>query len=453
MMVARQGERRSAALQAVLPADRLWMLAASGIRLAGGVLVFVLLARLLGPGAFGLAAALLTYAAFAALIGDFGLSLYCLREGSAQPERAAEIMRGACWLKAVISFALILAGAFAAVFLLPVAAFGLVAFAALAALAGSYADLLLLMARIRRRYDREAQAVTAGTAATVLLVALSGVTTGDIDWALAAYAAGRISYLGFVLIVSHRWWGQPATGQPLRRNVRTTFHATKAYAADSVLTVTSGQIDILLFSALLGAQALGIYQAGARLAQSIMPLAIMLSAIYLPPLAAACAADSRAAFRRNAARLNYEFLILAMGAALGFAIFGPVFTRHIYGAEYASLSELWPGFAAYAALRMMAASFGIQLAANGAMSVRIAAQSSTIAAFAIAVLLIAPAAEPLWMLPWLLAAANLPLLLIMGAAAWSRDRANHSSAVCLAAIIAVVAALLLWQHFVLAGAV
>ena len=223
-----------------------------------------------------------------------------------------------------------------------------------------------------------------------------------------------------------------------------TLRSSASYAADSILTTFSGQADILLFAAVLSAHDIGVYQAGARLVQAIMPFAVVMASVYLPPLAAAMARQDGSAFRRNASRLNLEFAGLALTCLLGFTLLGPFVTKLLYGVAYQSLVPLWNGFALYAALRLLAAGFGIPLAARGQIAIRILGQLTSIAVLAISATL---ALDRLGLpaTSWMLAASSLPLALLFGGAVWRSDPRDRTALLALAAIILLAVLLIGWE--------
>jgi O-antigen/teichoic acid export membrane protein len=170
---------------------------------------------------------------------------------------------------------------------------------------------------------------------------------------------------------------------------------------------------------------MGIYQAGARLVQAILPFAMILSTVYMPTLSAAAIQGDDERFCRNSRRINLEFAALAVIGGLGFAFVGPLVTHIIYGPSYAPLSPLWTGFAIFVALRLMASSFGIQLSAIGFVRVRIAASVVSIGIFCAATPLLVPH-YGLAATSWMLALSGLPSFLILGGRL-ARDRRSAAS--------------------------
>ena len=418
--------------------DKALMLGATVTRMAVNLLTFVILARYLGPAPFGIVAAAIAYTSFAALFGDFGFALSAMRRAGADPDRAGSLVSESIVAKAVLTAIVTLVGALVVWGVVPADRFAIYGLAHIGAVGGSFADLLLVLSRAKRRYDVEVRVVVTSSALTLLLVGSATALTRNPTIAMVAYAGCRLIYLSLALLCLRRWL--PGLGETFAgwHRAGKTLRESASYAVDSILTTASAQIDILLFSALLGAHALGLYQSGARLVQAIMPFAVVLSSVYLPPLSAAAARRDDAAFLRNATRLNLEFAMLAVIAGLGFALVGPAATQFLYGPRFAGLVPLWPGFAAYAALRMLAAGFGIQLAARGQIAARIAAQLSAIVGLCAIAAMGLPALG-LAATSSFLAAANVPLLLVLGSTAWWNDRRDKTALLTTIAILVMAA--------------
>ena len=395
--------------------DKILMLGATLARMTIGLVTFVVLARFLGPAPYGIFASAIAYIGLVSIITDFGLAVATLRRAAMAPDDAARIVRNALALKALL--ALVAAPVGAAILLvaagpplLPTYALTYVGFTAYA-----MGDLALIVLRAHRRFDVEAKLVVATSGLLMAGVAGVAAATRDITAAAIAFAVTRLLYLGIVLFVIRRDLATPPPAAPARARLSETFHGAKGFAADSILTTLSSQIDVLLFAAVLNAHDIGIYQAGARLVQMIMPFAMVLSTVYMPALSLAFGRADGTGFRHSARRLELEFVVLAVAGGLGFAFVGPLVTPLIYGHAYAELVPLWRGFGAFVMLRFASAAFGIELAAQGRVGPRIAAQLVAIAGFV---------GASVWLLPvygvtvtsWLLALSGVPLIMVLGGA-------------------------------------
>lgn len=414
--------------------DKLMMLVATASRMGLGMLNFILIARFLGPVKFGVIATAVAYSTFVALATDYGLSTSALRKASIDVASARQIVGDALALKALLSalvlpFALVLMAGAIPLALLPVYCCvfaGTVAY--------SMADLSMVVMRARRRFDVEAGLVV--STSLVMLIAVGGVAAWSHDLLLtaAAFLGTRLFYLVVTQWRLRDWLGPIVDMRRSFAQMRRTLRDGAYYAIDNILTVLSGQIDVLLFAWMLTSYQMGIYQAGGRLVQVIVPFAVVLSTVYMPALAAAGAArDDGVQFGKLSRRVTMEFGLLAVMGGLGFVIVGPFFTDYFYGAQYAELRPLWVGFGAYAMMRFAAAGFGIQLIALNQIRPRIVSQIAAIGAFSAAALAFTPIFH-LGVTSWLLALIGLVNFQILG---WNLFQSNRSNRLLLVSMIGI----------------
>lgn len=423
--------------------DKILMLGATVARMGLNLLTFVLLARYLGPQPFGVIATALSYATLVSLVSDFGFAVSTLRAASGAPERAGVFVREALTVKAAIMAALTVPASVVAIIWVPLAWLPIYALALVGAGAYSAAELSLVTVRAARRFDLEAKLVVVGSG--LMLAILGGVVwlTRDLTAAAIAVAGTRLLYLLVNLIAVRKLLFKGSGEGGLGTRMAMRARQSLSYAVDSVLTNLSSQIDVLVFGALLSAHAIGIYQSGARLVQAILPFAVVLSTVYLPTLSAAAAAGDRGAFARNARRLNREFAALALVGGLGFAFVGPLATGLVYGPAYAELDPLWGGFGAFATVRLVSASYGIQLAALGKIGYRIAAQLVAIVAFGLATMLVLPR-YGVAATSWLLAVSSMPAQLVLAYALW---RSNFGVAALMVTLVVPASAIAVIASF------
>jgi O-antigen/teichoic acid export membrane protein len=403
---------------------KLYMLVATVARMGVGLVTFILLARYLGPVQFGLIATAIAYATFAGIASDYGLATWALRNAGAEPAQASGIVGDALAVKTLLMAAVLVpCGALFAVLLSP---FDTLIYALVfaGALAGSFADLALVGVRAHQRFDVEAKLAVGASIVWMLVVGGVAALTQDALASAAAFAATRIGYLLVVLVTLRGWIGTPARWRRSAGQVRTTLSGASAYAADSILTTVSGQVDVLLLGLLLAAQEMGIYQAGARLVQVIVPFAVVLSTVYLPAMAKAVSTGRNKDYAASRDRLTLEFTGLAILAGLGFALVGPSGTRLLYGDRYDALNPLWPGFAVFVILRFAAAAYGIQLVALGRIRTRIIAQLASIAIFVLSAMILLPMFR-MAAASWLLALSSLVTFAVLAGAVLFRGGAGR----------------------------
>ncbi|MDF0541262.1 lipopolysaccharide biosynthesis protein [Sphingobium sp. H39-3-25] len=397
------------------------MLVATAGRMAGGLATFIILARYLGPEQFGVIAAAIAYSTLAGIASDYGLVAYSTRSGGASPQNAAQIVTYALRAKFVLVGGLLCLGGILLLVTQPLYRFPIYSLVFLGTLAASFADLALVVVRVAGRFDVEAKLVTVASIGWLLIVGIAAAITHDALWSAVAYCVSRSLYLLGCLFALHPWLSLKLEKFSIAE-IGATLRSASTYAVDSMLTTFSSQIDVFLFGALMSARAFGIYQAGGRLVQVVLPFAVVLSTVYLPRLSSASAQKNDREFAILSRSVTIEFTTLAILAAAGFAIVGPILTRLLYGDPYAQLVPLWYGFAVFAMLRLVAAGLGIQLVAIGEIRTRIGNQVISIVVFVAATWI----CLPIWGLEgssWILAASAIPSFTLMawGVATHVRD--------------------------------
>ncbi len=414
------------------------MLAATLARMGLGLLTFMILARTLGPAAFGVFAAATAYATLVALATDYGLATSALRLAAADPARSGSVVGDALWTKAALVALALPVGAVLTVVALPARDVATYLLVFVGTLASSFAELMLVAARAHRRFATEARLVVATSIGILAVTATVAVTTRSLPATAVAFALTRIAYLAAVRVGLRVLLQRER--RPTTADIRMTLRRSAPYAADNMLTVLTGQVDVLLLALLLSPHDLGTYQAGGRLVQVIVPFAVVLAGVHLPALSASALRSDDTAFRRQSRRITLEFVLLGMVGGSGFALLGPLVTRYFYGPAFDPLLPLWPGFAAYALLRFAAAGFGIQLAALGRIAPRIGVQIATLFCYTIVVVALVPG-YGLGVTTWALAAIGGVTFVGLGAVLWRSGRADGSVTAALFAVPGVAAGL------------
>jgi O-antigen/teichoic acid export membrane protein len=153
--------------------------------------------------------------------------------------------------------------------------------------------------------------------------------------------------------------------------LRGEFRDSAWWAADSGLSYLTGQIDGPILASALGLAQAGIYQSGNRFVQAACAVAVVLSNIHIPRLAAD--GPGRPRIGREW-RIYLEFVALGAAAGMGFVLFGPLISRFLLGPAYAEVDQLWLGFGAFVFARYLGAAMGVSLSAHSRPSIRVAAQ-------------------------------------------------------------------------------
>lgn len=417
--------------------DKVMMLAATLARMGVGLITFVVMARYLGPENFGVIGTAVAYATFINIVTDYGLSVSTMRLAAANPDCLQETVSKAFGTKFLLTGAVTAIVGVVAFALIPPPRLPIFIMTYLGTAAYAFADLTMIAARARRRFDLEAAIVVVTSIVMMAVVAGTAYASRNSELTALAFMITRLLYLAIAKQVLRRQLGIRIDWLRPFSEVWTTLRLSSGYAADSILTTLSSQIDVLIFGVLLSSFDIGIYQAGARLVQVIMPFAVVLSTVYLPVLSATAINGEAQAFRHNARRITFEFTGLAIVIGLGFVVLGPLFTQAIYGEHYSTLMPLWTGFGLFALLRLMASAYGIQLVALGAIKERLFANVATLAVFLVA----AQWAIPRYGLPaaaWVLAASSITTVLILAGALIRSRAVGLAIPVCSALAICII---------------
>jgi O-antigen/teichoic acid export membrane protein len=361
------------------------------VRLLTGVVVFVILARLWGPAAFGTFMFWSTSAILMALVVDFGFGQYMLRESGRSPERCRELTGEVLLAKLALALPVgVLALGMAVYFEFRSGMGLLVLLLAGSAITFSFSEFLMAPLRAVGAFHEETKIIVVANLTHFGLVA----GLGWLGFGLAAVAGGFLASRLFHLVVAWRRLtrviGRPTFPAGSGRSVRRTLRAGVPYGADAGLTNLYSNVDTLIVNAYLGPAAVGIYQAGMRLMQGANTFAPVLSNVYLAPIAKE--GPHGPAFPRLARSLFLSMLLAGTVAAAFFVFGAELVVDILYGEAYRDLTELMPLIGALLLIRYVAASSGVLLTAVGLQSARVYVISAAL------LVLLALAA---WLVPWL----------------------------------------------------
>lgn len=361
------------------------------VRLLTGVVVFIILARLWGPTAFGTFMFWFTSTMLMALVVDFGFGQYVLREAGRAPERCRQLTGEVLLAKLALALPVgLLAVAIAVYFEFRSGTGLLVLLLAGSAITFSFSELLMAPLRAVGAFHEETKIIVVANITHFGVVA----GLGWLGFGLAAVAGGFLASRLFHLAVAWQRFtrviGRPTFPAGSDRSVRRTLRAGAPYGADAGLTNLYSNVDTLIVNAYLGPAAVGIYQAGMRLMQGANTFAPVLSNVYLAPIARE--GPQGPAFPRLARSLFLSMLLAGAFAAAFFVFGAEVLVDVLYGEAYRNLAPLMPLIGALLLLRYVTASSGVLLTAVGLQSARVYVISAALA------VLLALAA---WLVPWM----------------------------------------------------
>jgi O-antigen/teichoic acid export membrane protein len=340
-----------------------WMGLSSVVRLTTGLILFVLIARHLGPEEFGHYMFWYGTSFLCALLANYGLSNMLLKEIAQHPENVADTLGVSLSLRLILSAGIFLCALASSVLLdRPELLITLL----LAHLVEIISDTFYVAYRAIGRYARESQLAACAACIQLVLVAIAVVTNQNAGVIASAHLAGKFTQLVLILPISRRTFGKFSL-KPAYTAFKLATRA-KAYAIDNFLGSTFGNIDSVVLRAFSGIDAVGIYQSGMRIFQGGIHVAPILANVFLPEMAKQDLYKKKNS--RIAIVLQASFLIYGATFGLILAYFSDQIVNLAFGENYKQLVALLPFFGLLFFIRFFAAAWGVILTATGHQSYR-----------------------------------------------------------------------------------
>lgn len=353
--------------------NTLFMTLSSIFRLLAGVVLFIFLARFLGPEEFGRLIYGFTVATIAVLVIEFGFSQQLLRDIGKEPDQVLLIM-GRVFLAKILLTLLVVGSGLLVFVMFPELVNDQKIFWLLfvSCSLASFADYFNVAFRGIGRFHEETRVALVSSLFHVGFLWGLAFLEADLTTLAQGFAGSRalnlaISWIAYQRIVGGLKFG----GQPFKTAIGTLKRGFP-YAADAGFSNFISQVDILIVNHYLGTASVGLYQAGMRFFQGASQFATVLGNVYLPAIAGC--GDKPEQLQRLSRKFNSQMILMG---ATGWAIFafgGEWITRLIYGEKYLGLNPLWPYIGLLLFIRYVAASQGVLLTANGSQGIRVLAQ-------------------------------------------------------------------------------
>ena len=352
--------------------DSVFSLITTVVRLATGLVLFIVLAHVWGPERFGTFMYPFAIAGILVKVVDYGFLLQVARDVGRNPSEAHAIMSRAHGAKLLLVIPAALA-AYATAVLMPGSdGFGALLVLLLAdAVANSFALLSNVPLRALRRFDEEARIAAVGNA-----VVFSAVTAavlvgyGPLQTA-GVMAASRTFCLLLSWSAYRRLLGADPDATIERESVRTSLWKGLPFGVHATVGTLNMQLDTLMVQHYLGASSVGLYQAGMRILLGGLLVADALNGVYLSAMARS--SHDRSVLLRLGERMTRQLLTVGL---LGFGcilVAGPWVVRLLFGERYDALAPLLPLFGLLCFLRYGGVSYGTLLTIADRQAVRVAA--------------------------------------------------------------------------------
>ncbi|HEX5325265.1 MAG TPA: flippase [Acetobacteraceae bacterium] len=299
-----------------------------------GLLTVVALTRHLGPTEFGYYRTVLTYSAFAAVLGDSGLYMVTLRRMSQDSANAARVLGSALPLRVVTTGSVLLAAAAVAwltPYDRPVKWGTLIGAAIYTCLQAS--DFLIAAFQSVLKQARNAVAEVTGAVVTLAAVSTLALTHVGALPMLGATLLGAITALGISIRLVRRL-------MPFRMRFdlslwRQYLTAGLPLAGSQILSMAMLRGDSLLLSLFQPAAAVGLYGVSSKLFEITTSVPYMLAGLMMPALTVSAARD-RVEFSRQLGRILDAAAIYGVGIVIALAPFADRLLALIAGERFAA---------------------------------------------------------------------------------------------------------------------
>jgi O-antigen/teichoic acid export membrane protein len=340
-----------------------WMGSSTAARLGSSLLLFILIARALGPEEFGHYMFWYTTTLLCSVIANYGLGNMLLKEIAQHPEDAANTLGQALSLRLILS-AIILICAAATAWLVDRP--GLLFVFLFIHFNDILSETFYAAYRALGHYARETQLATTAAITQLALVALAVYTHQTTEIIALSHLAGRLVQLALILPTARRTVGAFQLHSPVAAFKLAICN--KAYFFDGILVNAFGNIDNIVLRLFVGIDTVGIYQSGMRIFQGGLNAIPILSNVFLPIMAR----QTLHSEKKTKAALALQISFLVFGAIFGFVMaYFSVLIVNLFGENYSSLTALLPFFGLLFFIRFFVAGWGVILIAENQQAYRV----------------------------------------------------------------------------------
>lgn len=323
-------------------------------RTAVGTLVFIINARVFGAERFGILMSWFAIGAFFAIPANYGLVPVVLRDCSAHPDDATNTISNLLSLKVVL-----------AVITLPfILLFGLsvdhgLVFILLAStqIADTFIDFFLASLRTRGLFRYEAIAYSSYSIVSLGVISITAITTHSLVLVSLSFLLCRVSFALVTLARVERVFAKKLRGISTRQGL-SELRRQWSYAADVLMQAIMTGVDTAILRIVGGPVAVGIYQAGTRVAYGLLTVVGVLTNVLIPKT------SPQVQMSGGVVALARLMLLFAkaglIAGAVNYFILALVMP-HVYGVAFASVTELAPALSLFVAARFAASGTGITL--------------------------------------------------------------------------------------------
>lgn len=356
-------------------------------KIAGGIGIISLLARVFSLSDFGNFTYALTLGTVFSLIIDYGFNIKIIKDISTDSDNTNNIISIALISKLLLFLLGSLLFVIVNIFLnnpTEVIISGFFMF--LSFVVYSFINSFLSVFKGKKEYHKDVRVVLLDNIITIIVVASVALYTKNIQTTAIAFFLSKIVGL---IYAYHLYKKTNQLLTPSLANIKRDLYSTLPYAIHYWVGTFYLNIDTIIMKPLVSSEDLGIYQAGIRVVIGMGILLTIINSVYLPILNEALI-KSKSIFKQKAIALNVNIIRVALFCGLGMFIFSKLIILILYGEKFDELNDIFWVFALIVSLRVIGSSYGILLTISDKQVLRAIAGAISIVLIVICDLLLIP---------------------------------------------------------------
>jgi O-antigen/teichoic acid export membrane protein len=352
--------------------DSVFSLITTVVRLATGVVLFVVLAHVWGPERFGVFMYPFTIAGILVKLVDYGFLLQVARDVGRNTSEAHATMSRALGAKLLLVVPAVAIAYTIALVMPGTEGFGLLlAFMMVDAICTSFVQFMCIPLRALGRFDREARIASLSNGVVFVSVVATGLTGHGPMMAAAVMAGTRAVCMVFPWNAYRRLLGTAPRPIFEKRSMRASLWVGFPFCVHATVGTLNLQMETLMVQRYLGAGSVGLYQAGMRILLGAALVGDALNGVYLSAMARMT--HDRAELTRLGERMTRQLLTVGLFGFGCILAAGPLVVRLLFGGKYDALAPLLPFFGLLTFIRYGGVSYGTLLTLSDRQAVRVAA--------------------------------------------------------------------------------
>jgi len=352
--------------------DSVFTLITTVVRLATGVVLFVVLAHVWAPERFGVFMYPFTIAGILVKLVDYGFLLQVARDVGRKTSEAHETMSRALGAKLLLVVPAVAVASIIPIVMPGANGFGaLLAFMMVDAICTSFVQFFCIPLRALGHFDREARVASLSNGIVFVSVVVTALTGHGPLMAAAVMAGTRAACMILPWNAYRRLLGRAPRPLFEKLSLRASLWVGFPFCVHATVGTLNLQMETLMVQRYLGAGSVGLYQAGMRILLGAILVGDALNGVYLSAMARA--SHDRAELTRLGQRMTRQLLTVGL---LGFGCIlaaGPLVVRLLFGGKYDALLPLLPLFGLLTFIRYGGVSYGTLLTLSDRQAVRVAA--------------------------------------------------------------------------------